>query len=173
MQAGVARGVAQVEEEAPLAITAISWFYFARACVNFTLGSILLSYPSSRVATWLIAHARILIPFEISAISATPFINLLAEALFIMTIVSAAIGVMWLSRNWYIRWITMCYAGASLVRTALYFVNTRALGPAVPLTLHQMQVLLAGAVINLLIFAYLAFYPIVDPEFERARARTN
>jgi hypothetical protein len=172
-RAEAAQEAARKAGAAPLAISCIQWFYFFRACVCFVLGSVLLSYPSSGPAVWLIAHARILVPFTITGTEAAPLINLLAETFFILSIVSAVIGVMWLMRSPVIRWITMCYTGALLARTALYFVAIGATAPWVLLSLHQKQVLLTGAVVNLLIFGYMAFYPGVEQASESAPSESK
>lgn len=167
-RAEVAQEAVRRAEAAPLPITCIQWFYFVRACCYFVLGSVLLSYPSSQATAWLLAHSRILAPFKIIATQAAPLINLLAETFFILSIVSAIIGVMWLMKNSYIRWITMCFAGISLVRTVLLFVTIKGVTPAILFSAHQKAVLLTDAVVNLLIFSYVAFYPGVAEETEPA-----
>jgi hypothetical protein len=155
---------AHAQDEVPLAVTAITWFYFLRGCVYFVLGSVLLSYPSSQPATWLIAHSHLLVPFKVVATDTAPLINLFAETLFILSILSAMIGVMWLMRNVFARWITLCFAGASLARTVLYFVAIGGIAPSILLSVRQAEVLVTGAVVNLLIFGYLAFYPGLETE---------
>jgi hypothetical protein len=159
-----AKSAVHIEAEAPLAVTAIQWYYFFRACTYFFLGSILLSYPSSAAAAWLIAHSRILVPFTIHATEAAPLINVVAETFFVFSIASAILGVLWLMRSSLVRWITLCYAGILLTRTVLYFVTFNGLVPRTVLTTNQTAVLLTGAVVNLLIFGYVAFFPGVDEE---------
>jgi hypothetical protein len=163
-----AKSVVHIESEAPLAVTTIQWWYFFRACAYFVLGSILLSYPSSQQASWLVAHSRILMPFQISATAAAPLINLIAETFFVLSIVSAILGTLWLKRSAAVRWITLCYAGLSLTRTVLYFVAIGNLVTKTVLTTNQTAVLLAGAVINLLIFGYVAFFPGVDEDSQQS-----
>ena len=162
-----AKSVVHIEAEASVATTAIQWWYFFRACAYFVLGTILLSYPSSQNATWLMAHSRFLVPFAVHATAAAPLINLLAETFFILSIGSAILGSLWLMRSSAARWITLCYAGAALTRTVLYFVTIDGLVSRAILTTNQTAVLLTGAVINLLIFGYVAFFPGVDGELEQ------
>ncbi len=157
-----AKSVVRIETEAPLAVTAIQWWYFFRACAFFVLGSLLLSYPSSQQAAWLVAHSRILIPFQLHATAAAPLINLIAETFFVLSIVSAILGSLWLMRSSLIRWITLCYAGLSLTRTVLYFVAIGDLVSKTVLTTNQTAVLIAGAVINMLILGYAVFFAGAD-----------
>jgi hypothetical protein len=146
------------EGEPTFAVTCIRWLHFVRACVYFVLGSALLSYPTSQLSAWLMAHAHILTPFKITATETAPFINLFAETFFVLSIVSAIIGVMWLMRRPLIRWITMLYAAASLTRTVLFFVAVKGVAPSILLSAHQAEGLAAGAVVNLLVFSYLIFF---------------
>lgn len=164
----LAKGAAQSEAEMPLPVTAIQWYYFFRACAYFVLGSVLLSFPASQTAGWLIAHANIVAPIQIPATQAAPLINLLAESFFVLSIASAVVGGMWLMRRRTVRWVTLCFAGASLVRTVLYFASIGEVVPRVLLSLHQKELLITGAVINLLIFGYVAFLPGLDDEPEQA-----
>jgi len=159
-----ANSAVRIEVEAPLSVTVIQWYYFFRACAFFALGSVLLSYPSSAEAAWLIAHSRILIPFTIHATEAAPLINVVAENFFVFSTASAVLGVLWMMRSQSVRWITLCYAGALLTRTVLWFVPVDGLVPRAVLTTNQTAVLLIGTVINLLIFGYVAFFPGVDEE---------
>jgi hypothetical protein len=164
----LAKGAAQSEAEMPLPVTAIQWYYFLRACVYFVLGSVLLSYPASQTASWLLEHASIVAPVQLHATQVAPLINLLAESFFVLSIASAVVGVMWLLRSRTVRWVTLCFAGASLARTVLYFVALGEVVPRVLLSMHQKELLLTGAVINLLIFGYVAFLPGVDDGIEQA-----
>lgn len=166
-RAEIAQEVARKADTAPLPIACIQWFYFFRACAYFVLGSVLLSYPSSQATAWLLAHSRMLAPFKVIVTQTAPLINLLAETFFILSIVSAVIGVMWLMKSSYIRWITMCYAGVSLARTVLLFITFKGVTQAALLSTHQKAVLLTDAVVNLLIFSYVAFYPGVAEEPEQ------
>lgn len=167
-RAEAAQESARRAEAAPLPVTCIQWLYFFRACAYFALGSVLLSYPSSKATAWLLAHSGILAPFKVIVTQAAPAINLLAETFFVLSIGSAIIGAMWLMKSSYIRWITMCYAGVSLARTVLFFITFKGATPAVLLSLHQKEMLLTDAVVNLLIFSYVAFYPGIAEEPEQA-----
>jgi hypothetical protein len=153
---------ARAEAEAVGAVTAMTCYYFLRACAYFLCGSVLLCYPASGQAAWLIAHARLLLPVSLSSAGAVPVINLLAEGLFIMAGISAAVCVMWLVQSWGIRAITMFYAATSVACTALYFAAQTTIEEKVLLSVHQQEALLADAMLNLLIFAYLLFCPGVE-----------
>lgn len=159
-----AQEAARREDQAPLVVTGIQWFYFFQGCAYFVLGSVLLSYPSSQSAAWLVAHSSILTPFKIAATGTAPLINLLAETFFILSIISAVIGVMWLMRSVLARWITIGFAGASLARIVLYFVALKGATPTILLSMHQREALLTGAVLNLLIASYLVFYSGAEQE---------
>lgn len=167
-RAEIAQEAALRAEATPLPVTCIQWSYFFRACAYFVLGSILLSYPSSTATAWVLAHSGILAPFKVTIAQAAPAINLLAESFFVLSIVSAIVGVMWLMRSSSVRWITMCYAGISLARTVLFFVTIKTATSAVLLSLHQKELLLTDAVVNLLIFSYVAFYSGIAEEPEQA-----
>lgn len=156
--AAVAQDACGDEGEVTFAVTCIQWLHFFRACVYFVLGSALLSFPASQTTAWLMAHAHILTPVKITATQTAPLINLLAETFFVLSIVSAIIGVMWLMRTPLIRWATMLYAAASLTRTVLYFVAVGGVAPSILISAHQAEGLLTGAVVNLLVFSYLVFF---------------
>ena len=87
-----------------------------------------------------------------------------AETFFVLSIVSAILGSLWLMRSTLVRWITLCYAGLSLTRTVLYFVALGDLVTKTVLTTNQTAVLLTGAVVNVLIFGYAAFFSGVNEE---------
>ncbi len=161
---------AGLETETSFALTAISCYYFLRACAYFFCGSVLLCYPSSEQAGWLLEHARLLLPVSVSTTPYAPQANLLAEGLFIMAAIAAAVGVLWVVECWGTRGITMLYAAASVACTVIYFRATMTVDERVLLTVHQQEALLADAMINLLIFAYLAFCPTPQRELESAHS---
>jgi hypothetical protein len=160
------KGGVGAEREVPIGIACVTWFYFIRGCAYFVFASMLISNPGSNFASWLAGHSRGMVPFQVHATDSAPLAKLEAEALLIMAILSVVVGTMWMVRYWRIRWITMFYAGASLARTALYFITDRAAGVSTQLSVDQKQALLIGSAANLLILCYLAFYPGVEQAFE-------
>lgn len=162
------RDLQRAARELPVGITCVSWFYILAAIAYFAFGSVLLSYPSSQVAALLISQSRILVPFPMSGTYGVPPDNMLAEALFVMAMASGAIGVLWLLRYRPVRWITLCYAGGSLICYACYFYFLKDHGAAHvgALTLRQTQAWMAASVLDALIFFYVAFYSGVGRVFK-------
>ena len=154
-----ARRRAGAKNSVPHGIACIAWFYFLDGCACLLFASTLISHPESSLAVWLAHQSRILIPFSLGASSGIAHTDLLAEAFLIMAIVSVAIGAMWLVRYGRIRWITMVYAGAWLVRAAFDFMSDRDAGVAAQLSTQQKEALALSLVLNLLVFSYLAFFP--------------
>lgn len=157
------------DAEATGVITLMTCYYFLRACAYFLCGSVLLCYPSTSQAAWLVAHARLILPVALSATGPVPLINLLAEGLFIMAGISGAVSAMWLVQSWGIRAVTMVYAAASVACTVFYFAAQTTLAEKTLLSPHQQEALLADALLSLMIFAYLLFCPGVERAAEQAR----
>jgi hypothetical protein len=149
--------------ELPIGITCVAWFYVLAAGFYFVFGSVLLSYPSSDFAAQLIGYFRIVLPLPVGVADGVPLDNLLAEAFFVMAMASASVGVMWMVRFRPVRWVTLCYAGGSLMRCAYYFLYNQG---AAALTLRQTQVWLALSAIDALIFCYVAFYAGIERVFD-------
>lgn len=160
------RGKARSSGEAPIGITVITWFYFVRGCACLIFASLLFSRSNPGLVDWFAGHSRAMVPFQVRATASLPVTNLLAEGLVIMGIFSVIVGAMWMVRYWRIRWITMCYAGVALGRTALFFVSDKAAGFSTQLSTEQKQTLVISSVANLVILCYLAFYPGVAQAFE-------
>jgi hypothetical protein len=150
----------------PTGITCVSWFYILAAGIYFVFGSVLLSDPASNLASLLIGYFRVVLPLPAGATEGVPLDNMLAEAFFVMAMLSATIGVMWLVRFRPVRWITLAYAGGAVVRCAYYFLNQKGAAHATWLAFRQDQVWLAAAGIDALIFCYVAFYSGVGRIFD-------
>ncbi len=155
--------------EVPIGITCITWFYFVRGCACFIFASLLFSRTNPNLVDWFVGHSRSMVPFQVSATESVPVTNLLAEGLILMGIFSVIVGAMWMVRYWRIRWITMCYAGLALGRTAFFFISDKAAGITTQLSTEQKQTLLISSIANLVILCYLAFYPGVEQAFEKSR----
>jgi hypothetical protein len=145
----------RAESKAPAGILGIIWFYLLNAAAYFVSGSVLLSFPLSDTAYKLMRHGHAIVPFPVRQVEDIPFVNVLAESLFIMAVVSAAVAVLWMARFRAARWITLCYAGAWLVRNAVYLFAGRLSLSAAPLAAGSRQVLLADSIAEALIFLYL------------------
>jgi hypothetical protein len=154
-----------VARELPVGVSCLSWFYFFSAGAYFIFGSILLSFPSSNLSALLTRQFRVVVPLLMGDLGGVPVGNMLAESLFVMAMLSASLGVMWLLRYRAVQWITLCYAGGALISQALYLLNDRAAALSA-LAPEQRHVLLAAFVVNGLIFCYAAFHPDVDQAFE-------
>jgi hypothetical protein len=152
------------EAKTPAGILGVTWFYLLNAAAYFVSGSVLLSSPLSDLAYKLMRHGHAIVPFPVRPLDDVPFVNALAESLFIMAAVSAAVAVLWMARSRAARWITLLYAAAWIVRNTLYLFAGR-IGLHVPvLSPNARTWLLIDLLAETLIFAYLALTP---------RARTS
>ena len=96
----------------PAGITCVAWFYVLAAGVYFVFGSILLADPSSDLAALVVAYFRIVLPLPLGVGDGVPLDNLLAEIFFVLAMVSASIGIMWMARFRPVRWLTLgCASG--------------------------------------------------------------
>jgi hypothetical protein len=154
-----------VSRELPTGITCVSWFYLLAAGAYFVFGSVLLSSPASNLATLLISYFRVVVPLPAAVTEGMPLDSTLAEAFFVMAMVSATIGVMWLVRFRPVRLLTLCYSGGALIRCAYYFLDQKGAGHTALLTLQQSQLWLAMSAIDAMIFCYVAFYASVQRVF--------
>jgi len=94
-----------------------------------------------------------------------PYIS--AEFIFIVAaILYAAIGLGWLRRDWWIRWITMFMTGATAARTIGLFLAAKASGVPSARSDSQHAELVGSTLLNLIICAYLAFYPGIGQVFK-------
>jgi hypothetical protein len=143
------------QSKAPAGIVGIIWFYLLNAAAYFISGSVLLSFPLSDFAYKLMRHGHAVIPFPVRQLEDVPFVNVLAESLFIMAVVSAAVAVLWMAHYRAARWITLCYAGAWLMRNAFYLLAGRFSAPTAPPPPDSREVLLANSLAEALIFLYL------------------
>jgi hypothetical protein len=159
------RALGRSEPELSTGVACVSWFYILAAGFYFIFGSVLLSAPSSNFAALLINYFRIVIPLPIGVADGIPLDSLLAEAFFLLAMVSASVGVMWLVRFRPVRWITLGYAGAALVRSAYYFLDDRG-APATALTSSQIAIWLVVSLLDALVFCFVAYSSSVERAFE-------
>jgi hypothetical protein len=149
---------APAEAGMPAGILGVTWFYLLNAAAYFVSGSVLLSFPLSDVAYKLMRHGHAIVPFPVRQLENVPLVNVLAESLFIMAVVSAAVAVLWMARFRAARWITLCYAAAWLVRNALYLFSGRFGLSAPEVAAGARTWLLVDSFAEALIFGYLAVY---------------
>jgi hypothetical protein len=154
------------QRELPTGITCVAWFYILAAGAYFVFGSVLLSSPASNFAALLIGYFRAVVPFPPGVVEGVPLDNMLAETFFVLAMLSATIGVMWLVRFRPVRWITLCYAGGAVVRCAYSFLAERGTAHATVLALRQDQIWLAASIVDALIFCYVAFYSGAERVFD-------
>ncbi len=144
------------EVRIPAGILGVTWFYLLNAAAYFVSGSVLLSSPLSDFAYKLMRHGHAIVPFPVRALDDAPLVNMLAESLFIMAAVSAAVAVLWMTRSRAARWITLLYAAAWLIRNTGYLFAGR-FGLHVPeLSADARAWLLVDSFAEALIFCYLA-----------------
>ena len=150
------RDDSQAEAKTPAGILGVTWFYLLNAAAYFVSGSVLLSSPLSDLAYKLMQHGHAIVPFPVRALDDAPLVNMLAESLFIMAAISAAVAVLWMTRSRAARWITLLYAAAWLVRNTVYLFAGR-FGLHVPeLSTEARAWLLVDSFAEALIFCYLA-----------------
>lgn len=90
-----------------------------------------------------------------------------AEGMFYIT--ALIYGVMawrWHSRDWKVRWAAMFVSGATAAKMLANFAADRAAGMPTPMTQSEIAGLFIGVGVNLLICAYLAFYPGMEQAFK-------
>ena len=73
---------------------------------------------------------------------------------------------MWLFGSWKIRWVTMFYAGAFVVKAGISYFAGLASGVGSRLPAGETPILLLSLALNTFIFLYLAFWPDVKAHFE-------
>jgi hypothetical protein len=145
------------QEEMPAGVLGVTWFYLLNAAAYFLSGSVLLSFPLSDFAYKVMRHGHVLVPFPVHPLEDVPLVNVLAESLFIMAVVSAALAVLWMTRSSAAGWVTLLYAAGWLVRNALDLFAGRVGLHFAPLSPGELKLLLLDSFAEALIFLYLVF----------------
>ena len=158
------------EAKAAAGIVGVTWFYVLNSAAYFVSGSVLLSFPLSDFAYKLMRHGHVIVPFPVGQLENVPLVNVLAESFFIMAVVSAVVAVLWMARSRAARWITVCYAGAWLIRNLLYLFGDRVGFHAGPLAPGARELLFVDSFADALIFLYLAFYMRATKSLEKLRS---
>jgi hypothetical protein len=156
-------------EPLPAGIVGIKWFYLLNAAAYFISGSILLSFPLTDAAYKLMRHARDIIPFPVGHFEDVPVVNLLAESLFIMALISGSVAVLWMTRSRAARWLTILYAAAWLVRNGLLLFGNHASALPESFSSPARIFLLADTIADTLILGYLLFAMRASKTIEKLR----
>ena len=145
------------EIQIPLLIKLFAWFCVLRASTYLVFALLEGLAPQSSTAAWVAEK------FDTWPKQASP------EAVFyILTALYGMIAFRWFMRDWKARWGTMFVTGASAAKVLANLVADKATGtPTLPPGAEGTIV--ASAVLNLFICAYLAFYPGVEQAFSETR----
>jgi hypothetical protein len=133
----------------PPAIRAFAWICAGRSITDFVFAFIVIFASNSELARFLgdtFGSRFKLIP---------PVVEFLVSGF-----VFAFIARKWLSRDWRIRWISMFLSGAFAVRSIVLVLADRSTGTQGRVISAQRQTeMIVHAAFDLLVCAYLAFYP--------------
>jgi hypothetical protein len=136
-------------EELPPAIKAFAWICAGRSIIDFIFAFILVFAPGSNLAHFLGDTFG----------SRFKYVPPLMEFL-VSGFVFGFIAKRWLARDWRIRWISIFLTGAFALRSIVLLLADRAvLGPGRVISPQKQAEMVMHAVFDLLICAYLAFYP--------------
>jgi hypothetical protein len=139
----------------PTLIRWFIWLLIFRSAANLVLGLTIGLAPDSAAAVFITTN---LDPWP-KTVS--------AEGIFYATAV--IYGVMawrWASRDWRVRWVVMFASGATAAKMLINYAGDHAAGTPTPMTPVQQASFFSGVVLNLLICAYLAFYPGMEQAFK-------
>ena len=142
------------EVQAPLMIRIFAWFCVFRAAVFLTFGLIVGIAPDSSVASYVIAN------FDGWSKEAS------AEAVFyIYALIYGYMAFRWFRRDWKARWGTMFFTGATSAKMLInLFAEHMACNPDL-IPAGREAAIIVGCLFNLMICAYLAFYPGMEQAF--------
>jgi hypothetical protein len=145
------------EVEVPLLIRLFAWFCVLRAVLFLSFGFIVGIAPESGTAAYVIAH------FDNWSKDASP------EAVFyIYTAMYGYIAFRWFRRDWKARWGTMFLTGATSVKTLINLAANYAAGSPTYIPPGTQAVIIGGCLFNLVVCAYLAFYPGMEQAFSES-----
>jgi hypothetical protein len=165
----------RLERKTPLLITIISWFYLIRGVVFLYCALTLWGAPASDSSAWLVAHStyifrmlpRMFTPMSVDEYGSTDIYREVLLLVYLgVGVPSVVIGGMFLALYWRVRWAVICMSGYTLSRIFIV-IAVNQVGSSVPLSGGQQYYLFVNAVVNLLIFCYMAFYPGVAQAFEK------
>lgn len=145
------------EVQAPLLIRLFAWFCVFRAALFLTFGLIVGLAPESGATSYLIAN------FDGWSKQASP------EAVFyIYALGYGYIAFRWFRRDWKARWGTMFFTGASSAKALINLFAEHAAGNPDQIPPGTEMAIIVGCLFNLMICAYLAFYPGMEQAFSES-----
>lgn len=186
------------QAKAPLGIRIFTWYYFVRAALSAILLFVIATFPQSYVSNLMSdsignalhlpgsksareARRKVIereaqayavpensIPDENPEFSPPAMHELVIGYLLFNLVVTVVVGFMWWNRFWFVRWVTMFYAGALIANAAIGFIAGVASGVGSQIAPAQMPALVLGLGINTIIFLYLSFGYGVKQWFEPA-----
>jgi hypothetical protein len=144
------------EVKVPLLIQIFTWFCVFRCVVFLAFGLTVGTAPESVAAAFVVEH------FDSWSKQASP------EAVFyILAAMYGFIAFRWLRRDWKARWGTMFICGSNGIKTIIDVAADRAAGtPLIPGGIAGLMIM--GALFNLMISAYVAFYPGMEQAFSES-----
>jgi|SRR5579859_6488936 len=132
----------------PLLIRMFVWLLVFRSAANLIFALIVGLGPEGTAANYVIAN------FDAWPKQMNP------EAVFyISALINGVMAWRWYSRDWRARWIVMFLSGATAAKLLGNYVADHAAGNPTPMLPGQELSLFLAIFINLMICAYLAFYP--------------
>jgi hypothetical protein len=142
------------ESQMPLPIKFFIGYCFLRAAVALTFALVVGIAPESDTAIYLSER------FDPYSHELPP------EALFyIVAILYSVIGWRWLRRDGRARWVAMFMSGATAARAAVWLIADQIAGNPIQVSPELRGVVVLMIVVNLLICAFLAFYPGMEQSF--------
>lgn len=140
--------------EVPLLIRIFAWYCVVRTVAFIGFGLTVGIAPESAAASFLIAN------FDGWSKQASP------EAVFyIYALFYGFIAFKWFRRSWQARWGTMFVTGATSAKTLINLIAEYAAGNPDNLQPGRAAMIAIGCAFNLMICAYLAFYPGMEQAF--------
>ena len=140
--------------KAPLLIRLFAWFCVLRAALFLIFGLIVGLAPESSVSAYVIAN------FDGWSKEAS------AEAVFyIYALGYGYMAFRWFRRDWKARWGTMFFTGATSIKVLINLFAEHAAGNPDNIPSGREAAIIVGCLFNLMICAYLAFYPGMEQAF--------
>lgn len=142
------------EEKVPLLIQIFTWYCVARCLIFLTFALIIGILPQSAATPWVIRN------FDRFPPSVAP-----EGVFYIFAGLYGLIAFRWFRRDWKARWGTMFLTGAGAAQNLVSLIAEHAAGNPDNLPAGTEAMVIAGSLLNLMICAYLAFYPGMEQAF--------
>ena len=160
----------------PILISILACFYAFQAFILLCLAMVPWGDPDSGIATWLLARPTLVFSLIPKSYQPSPFLDASERAAYIsglpvFFLVLAILTLVMAWRLWaltyWLRWATMFYAGARVLKIVLALSTIGVTSTAVPISPAMKTYLVLTMGWNILVFGYLAFYPGVKEAFEK------